>query len=510
MTIRRLTALLFALALGATACDSGDPVDVDPDDEGGVAAEGGTFIAAIAAEPDQLDPHLTTAYPSFQVLENVYDTLVQPNADLQFEPALATEWGTSEDQLTWTFTLREGVQWHNGRELVADDVVFSYERIMEEGQNAFRFAQVESVTAPDDRTVEITVSQPTPNLLSNIGAFKGMAIVPPEIVEDGTIGQEPVGTGPFRFVSYTGGDRIVLEANPDYWGDGPYVDNVEFRFIPEGTVALTNLRAGDVHWTDNIPPQEVGSVLEDGELTAEAVPSNDYWYVAFNLAREPFGDERVRQALSFAMDREAVTRAAKFDAATVNQTAIPEGSFWYTDYSPFSHDPERAQELLDEAGVEELTIDLMVTSEFEETVQAAQVLESQWAEVGIDTEIRVLEFATWLDEQAAGNFDAFLLGWLGNIDPDDFYYAQHRTDGAFNFHGYSNEEVDRLLDAARTETDQDERKELYDQAVEIIVDEVSYAYLYNPDVVHAWSPDVSDYVVRPDRAIRFNTVRLSS
>jgi peptide/nickel transport system substrate-binding protein len=504
-----LLVLLLLLALVAAACDTGEGVDVGDDGTGeGEAATGGTIRAAISGEPDQLDPHLTSAYPSFQVLENVYDTLVQPDADLQFEPALAESWEESDDLLLWTFELREGVTFHNGRELTADDVVFSYERIMEEGANAFRFDNVVEVRAVDDLTVEIEVSQPTPNLLANIGAFKGMAIVAQETVEDGTIGSEPVGTGPFQFVSYDEGSGITLEANPDYWGDGPHVEGVEYRFISEGTVALTNLQTGEVDWTDNIPPQDVATILEDADLESDAVPGNDFWYFAFNHEREPFDDVQVRQALSFAFDREAVTQAAQFDAATPNQTAIPEGSFFHTDYAPFDYDLDRARELLDEAGVDNLEIDLMVTNEFEETISAAQVLESQWAELGVSTTIRTLDFSAWLDEQAEGNFDVFLLGWLGNIDPDDFYYAQHHSEGGFNFHGYANPEVDELLDEGRTETDEDARKELYDQAVELIVDEVSYAFLYNPDIVQAWQPRLTDYEVRSDAAIRWVDARL--
>jgi peptide/nickel transport system substrate-binding protein len=517
---RHLFILLVLLALVAAACDAGEEVEgVDgledetagtegEDATAGEPATGGTIIAAISGEPDQLDPHLTTAYPSFQVLENVYDTLVQPDAELQFEPALAESWEESDDQLTWTFQLREGVTFHNGRELTADDVVFSYERIMEEGANAFRFANVESVTAPDDLTVEIAVSQPTPNLLANIGAFKGMAIVPSEIVEDGTIGSEPVGTGPFRFVAFSQGSSITLEANPDYWGEGPHVEGVEYRFISEGTVALTNLQTGEVDWTDNIPPQDVEALLGSDDVTAEAVPGNDYWYVAFNLERPPFDDVEVRRALAFGFDREAVTQAAQFDAATPNQTAIPEDSFFASDHAPFAYDPDRARTMLEEAGAEDLEIDLIVTNEFEETIAAAQVLESNWSDIGVDTNIRILDFSAWLDEQEQGNFDAFLLGWLGNIDPDDFYYAQHHSTGGFNFHGYANDEVDQLLDDARAETDEDARKDLYDQAVEIIVDEVSYAYLYNPDIVQAWGPRLTGYEVRADAAIRWVDARL--
>ncbi|MEX2659332.1 MAG: ABC transporter substrate-binding protein, partial [Acidimicrobiales bacterium] len=512
--LRRRTAIAIAtlalLVMGACSDDGGgDPVDVGggTSEGGGGSGEGGTLIAAISGEPDRLDPHLTTAYPSFQVLENVYDTLVQPGDDLTFEPALAEEWETSDDNLTWTFTLREGVTWHNGRDFVADDVVYSYERIMDEetaAANAYRFESIESVTAPDDTTVVIELSRPTPNLLANIGAFKGMAIVPEEIVEDGSIDTEPVGTGPFTFVSQSPDGEIVLERNEDYWQEGlPELDGVTFRPIPDPTVQLTNLQTGEVDWTDGVPPQQVESLSGSDDIVVEAVPGGDYWYMAFNLEREPFGDVDVRRAIAFALDREAITEAAKFEAATVNQTAIPAESFFHYDYAPFEQQVDQAATLLEDAGASDLTMDLMVTNEFPETVTAAQVIADQLSEIGITVEIRELGFSEWLDQQGEGNFDSFLLGWLGNIDPDDFYYAQHRTDASFNFHGYSNPEVDELLDAAREETDEEARKELYDEAVKIIVDEVSYLYLYNPDVVNAWTPAVEGYSTRPDAAIRF-------
>jgi peptide/nickel transport system substrate-binding protein len=503
---RTVPALAVCALLLAGACGTDDD-GVDLGDDAVEGQEGGVLTAAIGGEPDRLDPHLTTAYPSFQVLENVYDTLVQPGDDLTFEPALAEEWETSDDNLTWTFTLREGVTWHNGRDFVADDVVYSYERIMDEetgAANAFRFDAVESVTAPDDATVVIELSRPAPNLLASIGGFKGMAIVPEEIVEDGTIDTSPVGTGPFRFVSQAPDGEIVLERNDDYWREGlPLLDGVRFRPIPDPTVQLTNLQTGEVQWSDGVPPQQISTLEDRDDLVVESVSGGDYWYLAFNLEREPFDDVDVRRAISFALDREEITEAAQFEAATVNQTAIPEDSFFHLDYAPFEHDPDQAESLLEEAGVDGLSMDLMVTNEFPETVTAAQVIASQLDEVGIDVQIRELGFTEWLDEQGEGNFDSFLLGWLGNIDPDDFYYAQHRTDATFNFHGYSNPEVDELLDAARAEVDEDERKELYDEAVQIIVDEVSYLYLYNPDVVNAWLPSVGGYSTRPDAAIRF-------
>ena len=520
----RLLSALAALVLLLAACSGGgEAVDVEgaetaadtgtegtePATGGTSGAEGGTLVAAISGQPDQLDPHQTTSYPSFQVLENVYDTLVVPAADLEsFEPALATEWTESEDGLTWTFQLRDGVTFHDGSSFEAQDVVASYTRIIDqELANAFRFATVEEVAAPDETTVELRLSEPTPNLLANIGGFKGMSIIPSEAVEGADLNANPVGTGPFRFDSQ-GPGGITLTAYPGYWGEGPFVDGVEFRFIAEATTALTELQTGEVDWTDNVPPQQVSSLQDGGDVTLETTPSVDYWYLSMNYDVEPFDQVPVRQAVSYAVDREAVNEAATFGTGTVNQTAIPETSFWSSDYAPYSYDPDRARQLLEEAGVSDLSMGLMVTDEFPQTVQAAQVIAANLGEVGIDVEIQSEEFSVWLDRQSQGDFDAFMLGWLGNLDPFGFYHSQHVCDGSNNYQNYCDEETTELLQQAANEVDRETRRDLYSQAVERIVDDVSYAYFYNPEVVQAWVPGLSGYEIRPDKAINFETVRL--
>ena len=472
-------------------------------------ASGGTLVAAISAEPDQLDPQVTSAYVSFQVLENVFDTLVEPDENLEMVPSLAESWEISDDGLTYTFTLRDGVMWHDGTPLTASDVVYSYGRIRESANNGWRFGTVTDVTAPDDSTVVFTLSAPTPNLLANIGAFKGMAIVQQANVESGDITTAPIGTGPFKVASWTSGDSIELVRNDDYWGGAPSLDGVTYRFIPDTTVALTSLQSGDVQWTDNLPAQQVNGLKESTDVVVETVPSNDYYYFATNEARAPFDDARVRQALAWAIDRDAIVQAAVFGNAAVNQTAIPSTSVWYYDYAPYSRDLDKATALLEEAGVSDLAIDLIVPSTDNQAVTAAQVITANLADIGVTVNIRQLDVSTWLAEEADGNFDAFLWEWIGNIDPSDFYYAQHRTDGGFNYQGYSNPEVDQLLDAAATETDTAARKDLYDQAAKLIVDDASYVYLYNPEIAQGYSPNVEGYTVRGDAAIRFGDVSLA-
>jgi peptide/nickel transport system substrate-binding protein len=241
------------------------------------------------------------------------------------------------------------------------------------------------------------------------------------------------------------------------------------------------------------------------------VPGGDYHYFALNENRPPFDNVLVRQAIATAINRGEIAEAAQFGAATPNETAIPASNkAWYFDYAPYAPgDLETAQGLLDQAGVSDLTIDFLVTSDNPETVTQAQVIAAELEPLGITVNITDVDFNTWLDREANGEFDAFMLSWVGNIDPDDFYYAQHHTGANFNFQGYSNSEVDSLLDQARVETDQAARKDLYDQAAKIIVDEASYIYLYNPDNINAWRNEVGGYMTRGDKAVRFVETTLS-
>lgn len=488
---------VLALLAALTGCSTGERVEL-----GDAAA--GNLIAAIAGEPDQLDPHKTTAYFSFEVLENVFDTLVEPDANLEMRPALAESWEVSPDQRVWTFHLRRGVTFHDGSPFSAADVVYSYRRIIdEELANVDKFSAVTDVTAVDPATVRITVKQPTPNLLTNLGGFKGMAIVSRANVESGQIATHPVGTGPFSFAAATSGDSITLKANPTYWGGAPKISGVTFRFISEPSTALSALQAGEVDWTDSIPPQRVSQLRDDESLRLTVTPSNDYWYMALNEAKAPWNDVRVRQAIAYAIDRDAIVAATSYGTAAKNQLAIPDGNPWYTPYDRYSYDIEKAKSLLAEANATPKSLDMLVTTEYPETVTAAQIVADNLAPLGIAVNIRTVDFATWLDEQNNGNFDMLMLGWLGNIDPDDFYYAQHHTDGTSNAQKFSDPEVDRLLDAGRVETDRDRRHQDYAKAATLIADKVSYLYLYNSSVIQAWTPALSGYEARRDGAVRF-------
>lgn len=489
-----------------TGCSREDGVDLGGS---GGSVEGAVLTAAIAGEPDQLDPHNTTAYFSFQVLENVFDTLVEPDENLEMVGALAEDWEVSEDQLTYTFTLRDGITWHDGSEFTADDVVYSYRRIIDEDlSNAWRLAAVDTIEAPDPGTVVITVTEPAPDLLANLGNFKGLAIVQQANVESGDIVTRPIGTGPFSIAEYVSGDYVTLAANQDFWGGAPALGGVTFRFISEGTTAITALQNDEIQWTDSFEPQQVQLVEANPDLQLGNVPSNDYWYLAINQRNAPWDSVEARQGVAYAIDREQIIQATTQGTATPNQLAIPETSTWYVPYDRYSTDPDQARQLFEQAGVSGTTMRFLATNDYPETVTTAQLLADQLSSYGITVEITTVDFATWLADQSAGNFDILMMGWLGNIDPSGFYYAQHHSTGANNAQGYSNPQVDALLEQGQTEVDEERRKEIYGEAATIIADECSYIYLYNPAVLQAWSPRVEGYEARGDAAVRFRDASL--
>jgi peptide/nickel transport system substrate-binding protein len=336
-----------------------------------------------------------------------------------------------------------------------------------------------------------------------------MAIVQRRNVESGQIAMHPIGTGPFAFQSQKGGDSITLKANQRYWAGPPKVSGVSFRFISEPSTALSALQAGEIDWTDSIPAQRVAQLKDDDSVRLAVTPSNDYWYLALNEARKPWNDVRVRQAIAYAIDRDAIVQATSYGTATANQLAIPKGNPWYTPYDRYRHDIQQAKSLLQQAGAATQKLDMLVTTQYPQTVTAAQIVADNLAPLGITVNIRTVDFATWLDEQNNGNFDMLMMGWLGNIDPDDFYYAQHHTNGTSNAQKFSNPDVDRLLDAGRVETNRNARLDDYAKAAMIIADQVSYIYLYNPSVIEAWRTDLSGYAARRDGAIRFRTASLT-
>lgn len=498
-----ISFVLIALVLTGTAIAQ----DAEPQ-------TGGTLRAAWQARWESLDPHFASSEASFQVLNNVLETLTFFDDDMNVVPWLAESWERSEDGLTWTFALREGVTFSNGRAMTAEDVKWSFERLIDPAigsGNAWRIGGADTVIeVVDDTTVAITTATPIANLPSSLAANKSTAVMASESVEeDGTV-NVPIGTGPFVIAEVEGTTRLLLEARDDYWQEGlPYLDAVEIIPITDDTARDLALQGGEVDWIFTISPQNLETLQADEAVIVDTAPRLAYDYFGLNLNREPFDDVRVRQAIAYAIDREVICQFAFFGLCEPVHGPTGSGTPWYFPYAPYDRDLDKARELLGEAGVGDgFTMQMMTAIGFDETLRGAQVVQQQLAEVGIEVEIEDIEFSEWLERQGAGEFDAFMLSWLGLTDVEDYFYLQHRTGNAFNFTGYSNPEFDALVDEGRTIDDFDERYAVYEQANQILVDEAPYIFMYVKQEVKAYAPHVHGFVTRPDSANNFWTVWL--
>lgn len=497
-----LVVLLVVVALPGP----GDRDQPEPPPEPSEAVRTGHLLAGLPSHPDALDPHLATSDTAFVALDQIHDTLVRLGEDLLPQPALADSWEVSDDGLTWTFALRDDVRFHDGSPLTSADVVASLERVAGDGVDAVHLDIVDGIEAPDPYTVTIHLGRPTPGLATRLGST-GTAIVPADHAVSDTPTGEPIGTGPFRLVD-TDDATVELERLEDHWGGAPRLEGIGFRVVADADEALAALRAGDLDWVATVPPGRAGEVAADGSLHLARVVGLEYWFLAFNLDRQPFGDVAVRRAVAFALDRDAIAEAARPGGATPAQTPLPPDVFWRHDHAPFEHDPERARELLTDAGLDDASLELLVTDELAASAPVADAIGGQLADVGIEVRVRTEALENLLAAQAEGDFDAFVLGWRGESDPDDLYRPPHHSEGSRNFQGFVDEKVNELLDAARAANQPAARKALYDDAVKRIVDRVPYAYLFNTDVLRAWSVDLQGIDLGPEGRVRFARAHL--
>ncbi len=476
---------------------------------------GGTLNAAWQAEWDGFDPHIASTESTFQVLNNVLETLTFFDDDMNLIPWLAESWEQSEDGLTWTFDLREGVTFSNGREFTADDVVFSFERLVNPDTasgNAFRLGGAGTVIeAVDTYTVAITTESVSATLPASIAANKSTGILASESVNDEGFVDVPVGTGPFVISEVEGTTRVLLERNENYWQEGlPYLDAVEITPITDDAARELALTGGEVDWIFTIAPQNLEALQDDPDVTVDVAPRLSYDYMALNLNKEPFSDVRVRQAIAYAIDRQVVCDFAFFGLCEAVHGPTASGTPWFFAYAPYEQNLETAQQLLADAGYAdgfEMTINPVIG--FEETIRGAQILEQQLGAIGISVTVEPEEVGVIIEQQGTGEFDAMMWSWLGLTDAEDYFFLQHRTDQVFNFTGFSDERFDELVDAGRTIADFDERYATYEEANQILVDAAPYIYLYAKAEVKAWATNVNGAAARPDSAVNFWSVWLS-
>jgi peptide/nickel transport system substrate-binding protein len=471
---------------------------------------GGTLRLGVQADPAELDPHKTSLTAAWHVIEHVYDTLVTTDETLAPVPALAESWEISDDGTTYTFNLRQGVLFHNGREFVADDVKYSYERILDPETASPVVADlgsVDTIEVVDPYTVVITLKSADASFLSALMGGS-IAIVPQEVVEEnGDLMQVMVGTGPFRFVEYVPNTEVTLERNPDYWDAPlPYLDGLFIQIIPDNTARTTALVQGSVDIIEYAPVQDLPIFEQDETIEVTGNENTNIRYMGINVTREPFNMLEVRQAMAKAIDRGPVIESAVFGAGTPTNVIFP-ATYWAGIESEIPPvDIEGARALLEQAGL---------ADGFEATIQswaqypflsnAAIVIQEQLRQIGIETEVDLQENAVLLENYFSGNFDLSVTGTSAYVDPNDVIQENFQTGASSNGEGYSNEEVDRLIQEGIEATDQAERAEIYGEIQRILLEDLPWINLFIAEQYEAMKATVMGYVHIPtgsNRSIR--------
>lgn len=494
MHIKRMTSFAAALLLSTSVVSAQD------------------LRIGLAEDPDILDPDQSRTFVGRIVYASLCDKLVDITPDLEIIPMLATDWSWSDDGMTLTMSLREGVTFHDGEPFNAEAVAYNINRskTLDESRRKSEVASITGTNVVDDMTIEIMLANPDATLLAQFADRSGMMLSPKAAEEMGLeFGAAPVCAGPFSFTERVQQDRMVLTKYADYYNaDQINFDTVTFLPITDDTVRLANLRAGDVDMIERLAATDVASVSADDSLQLEQAVSLGYQGLTVNVgngekAGGPFGsDKLVRQALSLAIDREVINQVVFEGAFAAGNQPYPPTSPWYnTDIPIPARDVDAAKALLAEAGLETASVEIQVSTN-PVAQQVVQVVQAMASEAGIEVSVVAKEFATLLSEQSAGAYEISQIGWSGRVDPDGNFHQFVTCEGGINDSKYCNPEVNDLLNAARTSTDPAVRKESYDAAIAIINEDKPLIYLYHQTWIWALDESITGYTPYPDGMIR--------
>ncbi|MFL5804402.1 MAG: ABC transporter substrate-binding protein [Roseiflexaceae bacterium] len=496
-------ALLVVLVLSACGSAPGGA----PAQPAASGAKGNaTITISLNADPPSLDPAFSSALVDRQVHNSLYDKLLDLDKDGKFVPMLATEWKASDDGLAYTFTLREGIKFHDGTNLDAEAVKFNLERYMTDPKSTRRneLGAVASVEVVDAKTLKVTLKERFAPFLSVLTDRSGM-IVSPKSVQDqsGDIRNQPVGSGPFKYDSRIKGDTITLIRNEEYWQPGlPKAAKVVYKILTDPNIQLVNLRSGQIDVTDGLPAQEVPNLQNDKNFVVVNASGFGYQGIWINTTAAPLDNKQVRQAIDILMDRDQIVKVLFNGTATAGNSPFSSTNLAFGDSDKYSPpNLEQAKQLLAQSGTPNPSFTLKVgTSAIQ--AQFAQLVQNFLKPAGIDMQIEKVEFGTLLDQMTKGNYQAAFLGWSGRPDPDQNIYDFFVTGGAQNNSAFSNPQVDEQLKAARQESDPAKRKASYDQVMQTLHDQVPYVFLYHANVVLGMSSKISGYTFVPDGIIR--------
>jgi peptide/nickel transport system substrate-binding protein len=473
------------------------------------AQEGNVLIMARAVDATGLDPHLQTAFASLRLLELVYEPLIQTDENLNLIPALAESWAFSDDGMQLTLNLRQGVTFHDGSAFTAEDVIASLERILdEETGSATRtnLLSIETMEAPDDYTVVLNLNLPDVPLVAALSSIN-TAILPSEVIASGDPAVDAIGTGPFVLDSWQPEEKTVLSANPDYWGEGPYVDGIEIRIIPDEATIMAALRAGEIDFAMFNDPLIATLPVGDADITINRAPEISYHVLQLRAAVEPLDILEVRQAISCAVNRqEVVDVAALGEGQVTGPLTMPAFRIPLDELFCYEQDLDKARELMAEAGMEEgFTLPVIVAvAEPPTALSEAQVIQDQLKEINITVEIESLEFATYVDRWLAADFTAAIALNGGRSDPYPMYSRYWQYDARFSdVAGYIDDTLDTLMKEGQVETDPDKRYEIFAEFQRHLAEVSPWIWLYTGYTYTGQQSYVSGFKPTPTGSIYY-------
>ena len=503
---KRLQLVLAMVMVALLLLGCGGDGASSPDGE---AEYGSSIIYALRADPETLDPQRAIDQPSAQVLVNLYNALLQLDDAGGLTADLAEDWEISDDGLTWTFYLREDVEFHDGTQFNADAVKFVFDRQFDEdlglafgGRFKRHVSGADSIRVVDEYTLEIETEQPSPyfGYLIATGA-PGYIPSPAAIEEFGQdLGTNPVGTGPFVFDRWSSGEVVVLKAYDNYHGEGPHIEELELRVITEDSARAMALEAGDIHMAPNIPPRSIPGLRDQDGIEIVESPLYRVFYWAFNTTQPHFEDPEVRQAFNYAIDKEAIVDHVLQGVGTVTHSPLSPSSEGYVESDMYTHDPDKAREMLEEAGWDfDRVLTAYITSgRYYQDRETGEAIAGMLGEIGVEVETHVLEWgafvdAIWFtpyDDPEAQARDFMQTTW-GSEDVAWTLQAVMHGDSwppaGYNEAFFADQRVDELIDAITVEIDDQQRLEYLEEIQLLIMEKAPWIPVYAETQVFAMS-----------------------
>jgi peptide/nickel transport system substrate-binding protein len=479
------------------------------------AAQAATLRVGMQDDPDALDPATSGTYAGRIVFSAMCDKLVDIDAKLEIVPQLATAWTWNTEGTEVTFTLREGVKFQDGTPLDAEAVKFNIERMksMQDSKRKGELSPIDSVTVVDANNVTFKLKSAFAPLLAVLSDRAGMMVSPAAAAEGKEFSANPVCAGPFKFKERRARDVISLEKFQDYWNaDEIGYDEIQYLYIPDSTVRLSRLQAGDLEISERIAPTDLAAVRGNQALALHTSPGLAVSHLMINVGNDEKGgalgkDARLRQAFELSIDRDVINKVAFAGEFAADNQMIPPSSVFYSKGHPApARDIDKAKALIEEVGGDAPVVEITYENSLADG-RVAQIIQSMAGEAGFQVELVPLETASAVERYLAGNFQAYIGNWSGRADPDPTLFSFFGTEGSQNVNKYSNPEMDQVLIAARQSADVEERKALYEKATGIYLADLPTIPLYHPNWFYAARANVDGVAIYPDGLLRLTGVK---